>query len=678
MRKFLKIFRSNEIILLMVISITVFLLIHYGRLPGTNTEVVVFVVDTEVDFRFVENLPVEGLQKINHGSIVARVIREEARGITIKSASVDGEDDNLKVEKYLSALRGILEYKQNNPTHKVLVNISLAFDQDNIEHHQIIRDLHQAGVLLVSAAGNDDSEIPVYPAGYANEVITVANANEEGRAPSSNYGEFIDISAPGSVEFIAHQYFPGQVWIKTLKAEGTSFSAPRIVGLIANILDQKTDLTIREALNIVLENTEPISDPMFFKKKLGIGVINKEKILTSIDSQRWLNSYTTIFIVLSCLLLFGVIAVSWPQKFIIIFFGILVGIPFVLLIGDRALFVYNLWRNMGFEMIDLFWWGGLIFVVLALTGWNKIFVGCIWCIIFGGMVGTKASGFSSGVIDFRLVGLCIVWIFIGMERFLIFHVNVSGKDYDSLINHIWSLSSKVANVARARLISLGEEAVEKLIITIESVKSERKLILLLRTLEEFVSPKAKNTLPYYLYHPSLKVRKQVCKIILNRDKMPINTLLTFGIENFGFSELIITHIIRIGESSIPELISILEENQLEKKRLAGKILSEINSEKVLEKIEEELVQNSNLDQQILLEILEKYGTEASRFVKKVYDMFVQETEMWLRYQALHTLAAIHPEPQQLELLLRSLTHDSQELVRCEAKGLLRDLSQKDL
>ncbi|MEM9723712.1 MAG: S8 family serine peptidase, partial [Bacteroidota bacterium] len=63
---------------------------------------------------------------------------------------------------------------------------------------QAIRLAVDNGIVMIGAAGNEDSEAPQYPA--ANEsVISVAstNANDQ-RSSFSSYGTWVDVSAPGS------------------------------------------------------------------------------------------------------------------------------------------------------------------------------------------------------------------------------------------------------------------------------------------------------------------------------------------------------------------------------------------------------------------------------------------------------------------------------------------------
>jgi subtilisin family serine protease len=80
------------------------------------------------------------------------------------------------------------------------------------------------GVTMVAAAGNDGANQPQYPAAF-DKVVSVAATNLlDMRAPFSNYGGSIDVSAPG-VSIIVP--YPGGYFAVV---SGTSFSAPLAAG----------------------------------------------------------------------------------------------------------------------------------------------------------------------------------------------------------------------------------------------------------------------------------------------------------------------------------------------------------------------------------------------------------------------------------------------------------------
>ena len=78
------------------------------------------------------------------------------------------------------------------------------------------------GVVIVAAAGNFNTDKPFYPAAYP-EVIAVGAVNDDSeKAHFSNWGDWVDISAPG-IDMLSTGLEDGYT-----KVSGTSQSAPLV------------------------------------------------------------------------------------------------------------------------------------------------------------------------------------------------------------------------------------------------------------------------------------------------------------------------------------------------------------------------------------------------------------------------------------------------------------------
>jgi thermitase len=53
------------------------------------------------------------------------------------------------------------------------------------------------GAVVIAAAGNDGSASPNYPAYYENSIAVAATRQDDTLAPLSNYGNWVDVAAPG-------------------------------------------------------------------------------------------------------------------------------------------------------------------------------------------------------------------------------------------------------------------------------------------------------------------------------------------------------------------------------------------------------------------------------------------------------------------------------------------------
>ena len=133
-----------------------------------------------------------------------------------------------------------------------------------------INQMAASGAILVSSAGNGGGTDPRYPAGYDN-VIAVANlTSNDSKANSSEYGDWIDISAPGSGILGLWPYGNYN------SVSGTSMSSPMVAGLLGLMKSISPDsLTNEMLLNCLYETADNIDDanPNYIGM-LGAGRIN--------------------------------------------------------------------------------------------------------------------------------------------------------------------------------------------------------------------------------------------------------------------------------------------------------------------------------------------------------------------------------------------------------------------
>ena len=132
------------------------------------------------------------------------------------------------------------------PTKKAdIINMSLGGPGSNPAVQNIINLARNAGVIVVAAAGNENTSLPSYPAAYAG-VISVAGVGFDlKRGPYSNFGTTIDLAAPGgdtSVDRNSDGFADGV--LSTLKDDstgkfsfvfyqGTSMAAAHVSGVLA-------------------------------------------------------------------------------------------------------------------------------------------------------------------------------------------------------------------------------------------------------------------------------------------------------------------------------------------------------------------------------------------------------------------------------------------------------------
>lgn len=113
---------------------------------------------------------------------------------------VDGgisDSSQIRALTYLFNLR-----RPNQTLYTNVVNMSLGKYFRSRAMSYIIRNLENKSVVIVAAAGNENTDTPSYPAAYSTVVSVCAtgdkiHSGEYGKASFSNFGDWVDICAPG-------------------------------------------------------------------------------------------------------------------------------------------------------------------------------------------------------------------------------------------------------------------------------------------------------------------------------------------------------------------------------------------------------------------------------------------------------------------------------------------------
>ena len=136
-----------------------------------------------------------------------------------------------------------------------VINLSLGNYADSQFLHDAIKYAYDRDIVIVSAAGNDNTERPGYPAAYP-EVLAVAatNASAE-KASFSNFGDYIDVTAPG--ESIASTYPDSQY----AALSGTSMASPHVAALAGLVRSINPDLTNTEVMKMMTDHAIDLGRP---------------------------------------------------------------------------------------------------------------------------------------------------------------------------------------------------------------------------------------------------------------------------------------------------------------------------------------------------------------------------------------------------------------------------------
>ncbi|TMW73521.1 S8 family peptidase [Alteribacter natronophilus] len=154
-----------------------------------------------------------------------------------------------------------------------VINLSLGDTNDSQVMRDAVRYAYEQDVVMIAASGNENVATPMYPAAYP-EVLTVAALDHEGnRAVFSNFGEHVDVSAPG--EHIPSTYVNNEY----VAMSGTSMASPHVAGLAGLILSINPDLSNEEVYDIIRNSCDDIGQNGF-DAYTGHGVINVANALS--------------------------------------------------------------------------------------------------------------------------------------------------------------------------------------------------------------------------------------------------------------------------------------------------------------------------------------------------------------------------------------------------------------
>lgn len=239
-------------------------------------------VDDRIGWDFIEqsNKPWD---HDGHGTFVAGVIAAaNDNGFGIAGMNPNARIMVLKAldtfgQGYASMVSEAVTYAADNGAQ--IINMSLGSRKISRLEGIAIQYARSKGVLVIVAAGNDAVDVAGFgPAGLEGVITVSATDLEDRRAGFSNWGEEIDIAAPGvdvlslrarNTDLLSYirgvDYDIGAAVVGEprafFRASGTSFAAPIVTGAASVVMSLNPDYSAEQVRNAILNSATDIESP---------------------------------------------------------------------------------------------------------------------------------------------------------------------------------------------------------------------------------------------------------------------------------------------------------------------------------------------------------------------------------------------------------------------------------
>ncbi len=236
-----------------------------------------------------------------HGTAVAGIIAATQGN----AAGIDGISGNAKI----MVLKALNNFGRTRATHVAkaiiyaadngaqLINLSVTgpgfpkIVQDAVDYAA------DKGALVINAAGNKAENIDATPGLLRNVVTVAATGSDNKRAVFSNYGNAVDVAAPGvdvvslraratdfmynsaETSYVKEDAFLGEDR-RYYRSTGTSFAAPIVTGIASLVLANNPELKPTELKRVLEQSARDIEAPGF-DRLTGFGIVDAKAALAA-------------------------------------------------------------------------------------------------------------------------------------------------------------------------------------------------------------------------------------------------------------------------------------------------------------------------------------------------------------------------------------------------------------
>lgn len=210
-----------------------------------------------------------------HGTHVAGIIAADDNGLlgcgvapdaTVTSFAVfnGNSGSSSDITRAVNAVKSAGSYN--------LINMSLGGYGKDTTFEKACKGAADSGVVIICAAGNDNTDRVSYPAGFSS-CISIASLQKDGtRSSFSNYGSTVDYCFPGSSIYSCNAYDVEEYQ----NMSGTSMATPCAVGVAAVIMQANPDIAATKSSAATTKLKKIMTEAAFkspssSKYKIGVG-----------------------------------------------------------------------------------------------------------------------------------------------------------------------------------------------------------------------------------------------------------------------------------------------------------------------------------------------------------------------------------------------------------------------
>lgn len=240
----------------------------------------------------------------HHGTAITGIIASDINGKGIAGIANKSNIVFLKYKESMSDSETIELFNKAADMGADVINCSWGtYDVSDSVKETIQRLSNEGrdgkGIVFVFAVGNDDQDVGNDESAIP-EVIAVGATNRENlRAWYSNYGNEVDVVAPGGYEVgiatidpVGQNGYSDNDYLLATDTNafiGTSASAPIVTGVIALMLQKNPDLTRAEVENRLRSTADKIGNDEYVNGRndyYGYGKLNADRVLGTENDNR--------------------------------------------------------------------------------------------------------------------------------------------------------------------------------------------------------------------------------------------------------------------------------------------------------------------------------------------------------------------------------------------------------